>query len=332
MTGGAMREPWFWRADTPTARAITALLTPAAWIYQAGHRLRWAMTKPANASLPVICIGNATLGGAGKTPFAILVAALFREAGVDPVFLTRGYGGALGGPLTVDPAKHTAYSVGDEALLLARHGPVILSRNRPAGAARAAKEGAQAIIMDDGFQNPSLAKDLSILLISEEEAQTNGALFPAGPYRESLAQAKARADIVVAVGAGPSEKPSGADFCAWLEAEGAPAPERVIAFAGIGRPEKFFRTLKGSGFTLAKRIAFPDHHPFTEIELNHLMKGAAREKARLICTEKDHVRLPPAFREKVLALPVAMQVSDREALKQRLLGLIKGHMHKGDES
>ncbi|PQA87218.1 tetraacyldisaccharide 4'-kinase [Marinicaulis flavus] len=327
-----MREPWFWRTDTPTARALAALLTPAAWIYQAGHRLRWAMTKPAKASLPVICVGNATLGGAGKTPFAILAAALLREAGVAPVFLTRGYGGALGGPLTVDPAKHTAYSVGDEALLLARHGPVIVSRDRPAGARRAAKTGAQVIIMDDGFQNPSLAKDLSILLIGEEDAQTNGALFPAGPYRESPSRAKARADIVVAVKAGPSEKPDGADMAAWLEAEGAPAPERVIAFAGIGRPEKFFRTLEEAGFTLARRIAFPDHHPFTEIELEHLMKDAARQKARLICTEKDHVRLPPAFREDILALPVAMQVSDREALKQRLAGLIKSPGEEGGQS
>ncbi len=318
-----MREPWFWRAKTPTARALTGLLTPAAWIYQAGHRLRWATTKPKKARLPVICVGNATLGGAGKTPFAILVATLFKEAGVKPVFLTRGYGGERAGPIKVDPARHTAFSVGDEALLLARHGPAIVAHDRQAGAKLAAKTGAQVIVMDDGFQNPTLAKDFSILLVGEEEAQTNGALFPAGPYRESPASARARADLVVAMGPGPSHPPEGADMAAWVEAEKAHAPERVIAFAGIGRPEKFFRTLKENGFTLVRRIAFPDHHSFSNLELEHLMKIAEQHEARLICTEKDHVRLPSGFREKIFSLPVAMQVSDRQALKQRLLGLIK---------
>lgn len=317
-----MREPWFWRSDAPTARAMTVLLAPAAALYQAGCRLRVAMTKPAKAALPVICIGNATLGGAGKTPFAILVAALLREAGVETVFLTRGYGGALKGPVMVDPGKHAFEDVGDEALLLARHGPVIVSRDRPAGAALAAKTGAQVIVMDDGFQNPSLAKDLSILLVSDNEAQTNGALFPAGPYRERLNDAKARAGIVVSVCDEVPDEKTGSDLHAWLEPDNAPAPERVVAFAGIGQPEKFFATLKACGFTLVRRIAFPDHHPFTEIELAVLARTAKRDNARLICTEKDHVRLPQAFREQTLTLPVAMQMNDRTALQRRLLAVI----------
>ena len=325
-----MREPWFWRSDAPTARAMTVLLAPAAALYQAGHRLRAAMTRPAKAALPVICIGNATLGGAGKTPFAILIASLLKEAGVAPVFLTRGYGGALSGPVTVDTEKHGFEDVGDEALLLARDGPVVVSRDRPAGAALAAKTGADVIVMDDGFQNPTLAKDLSILLVSESEAQTNGALFPAGPYRERLSDAKARAGLVVHVSDGPVKTESGADLHAWLEARDAPPPERAVAFAGIGRPEKFFATLASLGFPLAKRIAFHDHHPFTEIELGFLARTAARENARLICTEKDHVRLPPSFREQALTLPVVMQVSDREALKRRLLALLDAPRERAD--
>lgn len=317
-----MREPWFWRSDAPTARAMTVLLAPAAALYQAGHRLRAAMARPAKAALPVICIGNATLGGAGKTPFAILVASLLNEAGVAPVFLTRGYGGALKGPVLADPQKHGFEDIGDEALLLARHGPVIVSRDRPAGAALAAQTGARVIVMDDGFQNPSIAKDLSILLVNGDEALSNGALFPAGPYRERLEDARARAGLVVHAGGGPSAEETGADFHAWLAPVSPPSPERVIAFAGIGRPERFFATLEACGFTLAKRIAFPDHHPFTEIELNVLAKAAKRENARLICTEKDHVRLPPSFREQTLTLPVVMQMNGRDALKRRLLAVI----------
>lgn len=325
MIAAMMREPWFWRAKTPTARAMTTLLTPAALAYQAAHRLRWAMAKPVKAALPVICIGNATLGGVGKTPFAILVAAQLREAGVKPAFLTRGYGGALPGPVLVDPEKHGAYDVGDEALLLARHGPVVVSRDRPKGAALAAQSGAQAIIMDDGFQNPTLHKDLSILLVGEGEAQTNGALFPAGPYRERADDAKARAGLVVAITGSPA---ADTDLHAWLEPQNAPEPQRVIAFAGIGQPDNFFAMLEACGFTLLRRIAFPDHHAFSEIELRVLAKEAAKQKARLICTEKDHVRLPPEFREETLVLPVAMAVSNAPALKAALLAVIKMPVRK----
>ena len=305
-------------APAPTARALTGVLTPAALLYQAGWRLRVAVTKPTRAAAPVLCIGNATLGGVGKTPFAILAAELLREAGVSPVFLTRGYGGALAGPVLADPEKHGAEEIGDEALLLARRAPVVVARDRPAGAALAASQGAGAIVMDDGFQNPSLAKDLSILLTSESDADTNGALFPAGPFREPLEGAKARAGLVVSVGTDASDMAQDADFHAWLEPAAAFTPERVVAFAGIGRPEKFFAMLERCGFTLVRRIAFPDHHRFTGAELDALAKTAKREKARLICTEKDHARLPAALRSEILFFPVAMQANDREGLKQRL--------------
>ena len=312
-------SPWFWRSETLAGRSIRAALTPAAFLYQIGYKTRIALTKPAHASIPVICIGNATLGGTGKTPFALLVAQLLKQEGVNPAFLTRGYGGAERGPVLVDPDRHDADDVGDEALLLSKEAMTIVSRNRPAGAALAARKGAEAVIMDDGFQNPSLYKDLSVLLIGAENETPGTALFPAGPFREPLAEAKARAQVTVAMG---PEK-NGADFCAWLEPV-APAPERVIAFAGIGRPEKFFTTLETAGYDLAQRIGFPDHHRFTPAERRFLTREAKREKARLICTEKDAVKLPAEFREDLLILPVRMRVDDTPGLKRRLMSVIKG--------
>ncbi len=307
-------RPWFWRSETLAARSLRMALAPVASLYQAGYKTRLALTTPERAAVPVICIGNATLGGTGKTPFAMLVAELLKEEGVNPVFLTRGHGGAEAGPLLADPDKHDAYGVGDEALLLARKAKTIVSRDRPKGAALAARESADVIIMDDGFQNPSLHKDLSILLIGEDDG---GALFPAGPFRESLDDAKARAQITVSMRADKS----GADFRAWLEPV-ALAPERVIAFAGIGKPEKFFKTLEDSGYELVQRIGFPDHHVYTQAEERFLAREGRREKARLICTEKDAVKLTSDFRADVLTLPVKMRVDDMPSLKRRLMAVI----------
>ena len=310
-------SPWFWRSETLAGRAIRAALTPAAFVYQAGYKARLALTRPSRAAIPVICIGNATLGGTGKTPFALLAAQLLKEEGVTPAFLTRGYGGAEAGPVPVDPDRHDADDVGDEALLLAREAMTIVSRNRPAGASLAAREGADVIIMDDGFQNPTLHKDFSILLIGAATETPGAGLFPAGPFREPLDEAKARAQITVAMG----RDKNGADFCAWLEPV-APAPERVIAFAGIGRPEKFFKTLEEAGYELSQRLSFPDHHRYAPAELRFLAREAKREKARLICTEKDAVKLPADFREDLLTLPVRMRIDDAPALKHRLMSVI----------
>ena len=311
-------SPWFWRSQTLAARCVTTALTPVALLYQAAHKLRWAMTKPARARVPVICIGNATLGGTGKTPFAIMTAQLLKEEGVTPAFLTRGYGGMEAGPVVVDPKQHDAYEVGDEALLLAKHGLTIVARNRPAGAALAEREDAGVIIMDDGFQNPTLHKDLSVLLMSAGDNASNGKLFPAGPFRETLNDAKDRADITVST---DGEK-SGADFHARMTLLEA-APDRVIAFAGIGRPEKFFATLEGAGYELAQRIGFPDHHHYSEAELKFLARESRREKARLVCTEKDAVKLPAYFHENISVLAATMTVDDPGALKRRLMTIIK---------
>ncbi len=329
-----MREPWFWYSNAFSAKTLRALLTPASAVYGAAHHLRWALSHPRGASTPVICIGNASLGGTGKTPFAIMVKDLLSAEGLNSVFLTRGYGGALAGPARVDLSKHSSDDVGDEALLLARHAPTVVSRNRPDGADLAAKCGADAIIMDDGYQNPSLHKDFSILLANANAEASKQHVFPAGPWRETLADARARADIVVSICADKTEAESitGSDHKAWLEPAGTPPPQRVIAFAGIGRPHRFFNLLEAHGFETAKRFAFPDHHRFGNAELSQLRRAATSAGAALITTEKDLARLAPRDREGILTLPVEMRINDPQALTQRLLECIAERAKQPDNA
>ena len=320
-----MREPWFWRSDSLTARAVTGALFPLSLAYHAGQRLRWAATRPAKPAGPVICIGNATLGGVGKTPFAILVHRMLSDTGITSWFLTRGYGGHLQGPARVDANRMQAAQTGDEALLLAREGPAMLARNRPDGARAAFEGGADAVIMDDGFQNPTLRKTVSILLIDAADPEGNGRIFPAGPLREPVARARTRADIIVAIkrnADAPASNDLDADFHAWLEPSGDVAPQRVVAFTGIGVPSKFFMTLTRSGFDLAAKVPFADHHPFTAPELAALRRLAKKENATLITTEKDYVRLPQEARDDILTLPVTMRINAEEDFKARLLAAI----------
>lgn len=315
-----MREPWFWRDDSLTARLIAASLAPVSAIYDAARRARIAVTKSYPAPLPVICIGNATLGGVGKTPFALMLAKLLAERSVEAHFLTRGYGGALKGPMKVDPCAQDADAVGDEALLLAAAAPTWLSRDRPAGALAAKLAGADALIMDDGFQNPSLEKTFSFLLMDGEDRAGNRRLFPAGPLREPESEAVGRADALVFVlrGADSPRPPSPAAgvpvvYC-WLAPTETTQPEQVVAFCGIGRPQRFFDALAASGYTLADAIAFPDHYRYADAALSRLKKTAAEKRARLITTEKDLVRIPQASRAGINTFRVEMTCDNPEAL------------------
>ncbi len=320
-----MREPWFWRSHSVTARMAAVAMAPFSFIYDFGQRARAASAKPMAAPVPIICIGNATLGGAGKTPFAIMVHALLNRALPHGQFLSRGYGGRETGPLKVDPAMHSAADVGDEPLLLARHGTVWISRNRADGINAAVNDGASYLILDDGFQNPTIEKTFSILLIDASDPQGNGRIFPAGPLREPLTRAAARADMVVSVGSQEHDAHPRGNFSAWLAPVHSPQIQRVVAFSGIGRPGKFFDMLEREGFDVARRIAFPDHHQFRAPELAALAATAGCERAVLITTEKDHVRLPGDFRETTLTFPVMMQVSDPEKLIGQLTAAIDAH-------
>jgi tetraacyldisaccharide 4'-kinase len=316
-----MRPPRFWAAgpDHPAARC----LAPLAAAYGALTARR--MDRPgARAGCPVLCLGNFTLGGAGKTPAAIAVAALLTELGRKPAFLSRGYGGRLAGPVRVDPDGHAAADVGDEPLLLARHAPTIVARDRPAGAALCRSLGADVIVMDDGLQNPTLAKDLAWAVVDGGAGIGNGRPFPAGPLRAPLARQWPHIAGLILVGDGApgawvaeiAERRGMPVHPAQLIPEGAGfAGRRCLAFAGIGRPEKFFATLRGTGAVIAAERPFPDHHPYRDADLAALAAEAARLGADLVTTEKDAVRLPAAFAARVDVLRVRLVPGDPEALR-----------------
>lgn len=330
-----MKAPDFWW-EGPGAAA--AMLSPLAAIYGAVAARRLAQGG-ASAGIPVICVGNPTVGGAGKTPTAIAVARLLAAAGERPVLLSRGYGGSLKGPLAVVPAMHGAADVGDEPLLLARAAPTVVARDRVAGAAQARAAGASVIVMDDGFQNPALAKDLSILVVDGRRGLGNGHVIPAGPLRAPLVRQLERAEALLVVGS-----PAGAApvliaaharglvlFHGALEpdraAVAALAEKRVLAFAGIGDPDKFFATVEDAGIAVAIRRDFPDHHRYRADEAAALLAEAEREMLTLLTTEKDLARLQgdasvAQLAARARALPVTLSVVEVEAFARLVLDAV----------
>ena len=305
-----MRAPDFWADDGALAR----LLAPLGTGYNLAGRLRRALAHPASVGIPVVCVGNLVAGGAGKTPVALALIEALGARGCKVQCLTRGYGGRVSGPHRVDPARDTAARVGDEALLLARAAPTWVARDRAAGA--------EVIVMDDGFQNPSLAKDLSLVVIDGAYGFGNGRVMPAGPLRETVPGGLARAEAVVVLG--PERRDLAARLDggpALLTARLAPRPgsERlagrmVLAFAGIGRPEKFFATLADLGAKVVETRAFPDHHAYAPAEIESLRARAAALDACAVTTEKDAVRLSPELREGIEVLAVAVEWREPEAL------------------
>jgi tetraacyldisaccharide 4'-kinase len=329
-----MREPAFWRHRTSAA---ARLLAPAAACY--GAVAAWRLAQPGRrALLPIICVGNFTLGGAGKTPAAIAVAKLMIAAGRRPFFLSRGYGGLLGGPVQVD--TQPADQVGDEPLLLARVAPTIVSRDRPAGAAAAARAGADLVIMDDGLQNPSLAKDFSIAVVDTRSGIGNGRVFPAGPLRAPLEAQLDRVDAVLLVGAAGAASDHATTAARRrglpiFHGELRPDPQAaaalsgrpVLAFAGIADPGKFFATLESCGIIVAARKGFPDHHRYTAGEIAGLLAGADRDELDLVTTEKDWARMngdPAAagLAARAHVLPVILALRPEDKIGPTLLGAI----------
>ena len=313
-----MRAPEFWRHDGFAARA----LSPFGWVYQAASAARARSTAGWRAPVPVICVGNLVAGGAGKTPVALSVAARLATLGVAPHFLTRGYGGKLAGPVLVDGATHSARDVGDEPLLLSRVAPTWVCRDRGDGARAAVDAGAEALVMDDGFQNPTLLKDISIVVVDGQYGFGNARVVPAGPLRETVARGLARANAAIVIGpdrAGVEPRLRGA--LPLLRARMVPAVgadrlagRRVVAFAGIGRPEKFFATLVEMGCEVVAVQGFPDHHVFSESEVMTLVERAAADDATPVTTAKDSIRLPDAARPMVEVLDIDLEWEDPDAL------------------
>ncbi|MEN2980699.1 tetraacyldisaccharide 4'-kinase [Tistrella bauzanensis] len=322
-----MKAPEFWGRDPTTLdRLLIAALAPLTLIFRLAGSIRRLVVRPANAGVPVLCVGNLTAGGAGKTPTALAIADRLRARGRRPHVVLRGYGGSVRGPTLVDPIAHRADQVGDEALLIARRLPTWVARDRVAGARAAAAAGADIVILDDGFQNPSIDKDLSLIVVDGGYGFGNGRVMPAGPLREPLAQGLARADGVVVVGEDSVDVAARLPFDRpVLRAVTVPGPEtrrlrnrKVVAFAGIGRPEKFFDTLRAIGCRIAGSWSFPDHHPYAPDEIARLVEVAHRMDAVLVTTEKDLVRLPPEARDLVDHLTISLEWLDADPLDRLL--------------
>ncbi|HYH22430.1 MAG TPA: tetraacyldisaccharide 4'-kinase [Azospirillum sp.] len=312
-----MRTPEFWYRP---AGAAALALAPLGALYGLAGRLRFAATRAERVGVPVVCVGNLVAGGAGKTPVALALAEALAARGTTVHFLTRGHGGTERGPLCADPAGHDAARVGDEALLLAAHAPTWVARDRVAGARAAATAGAGVVVMDDGFQNPHLAKDLSLVVVDGAVGFGNGHILPAGPLREPVARGLSRADAVVLMGEDRTGVAARVAPLPVLRARIEPAADaalrgqKVLAFAGIGRPEKFFATLDSLGAVLAERVAFADHHPYGAHEVAALLARAEALGAVPVTTAKDAVRLPAPARAKVRVLPVRAVWEDAGAL------------------
>ena len=305
-----MRAPGFWWRPAGLA---AMLLSPLGALYAAGTARRVAQDG-ATVGVPVICVGNLTAGGTGKTPTVIAIAERLAARGIAAHIVSRGYGGRLTGPVQVDPTRHEASDTGDEPLLLAAFAPTWVARDRAEGARAAAATGAQAIILDDGFQNPSIAKDISIVVVDAGVGFGNGYVIPAGPLREPIATGLARADLTLTIGHGevtlPDRPPRLRGHLEPLATGMDWRDQPVFAFAGIGRPEKFFETLRGLGADICGTASLADHQPLGPALLKRLGDRAARLSAQPVTTEKDAVRLPAALRGKVMTVPVRLVLED----------------------
>ena len=329
-----MREPGFWWRKAGLASSLLAPLA-AAYGRVAAQRLAKTGTR---AALPVLCVGNFTLGGAGKTPTAIMLATMLRAAGETPFCLTRGYGGRIEGPHLVDVETDTAAQIGDEALLLARAAPTVVARNRVVGAAFAKAKGATAVVMDDGLQNAALAKDLALAAIDGRRGIGNARVFPAGPLRAPLAAQLKRTDALLVIGNDIGAHEVVAQAGARPVFRGRLTPDqaavtalkdrKVLAFAGIGDPDKFFDTVEQAGIAIGLRKAFADHHRFSAEDAAELIMLAEHDALTLLTTEKDRARMAgepvlAALAAKAQVLPVTLVVDEADALRELVLGTLR---------
>jgi tetraacyldisaccharide 4'-kinase len=324
-----MREPAFWHRPPSW---MSLVLTPLAALYGlvAGTRLQ---RKGFDAGIPVLCVGNYHVGGAGKTPTVLALTNVLRDLGETPIVLSRGYGGRLRGPIKVDPERHVAEDVGDEPLMLARTVPVVVARERVDGVALARSQGATVILMDDGFQNPAIAKDASLIVIDAGRGLGNACVFPAGPLRAPLSPQLDRTDALIVIGEGNAAAP----VAAAIAAQGKPVlsahirpddasvallrGKRVLAFAGIGDPARFFRTLRSGGIEVVVERIFPDHHPFSKSEIETLLAEAKFVSLTLVTTEKDLARLRNAeglasWANEIVPFKVTLEFDDAAALRK----------------
>ena len=337
----SLHPPSWWQDDT--GHILPKYLNPLGQIYGQAVKWRFLYTKPYQSKLPVICIGNFTLGGTGKTPLSIKLSEVLKELGWEPSFLSRGYKGQIAGPLLVSKKEHNAKDVGDEPLLLSHHAPTIISKNRVEGVWLIEQRSSNIIIMDDGFQNPTVQKNLSLIAIDSATGLGNGRIFPAGPLRAPLEFQLPKADAIIITGSNEKEKSKIRDLLRadynfkkpilsghlsapnnteWLQ------EKPILAYAGIGRPEKLFQSLEDAGGKVIRRIPFPDHHNFTKKDADHLTELALKDDLQLVTTEKDHVRIDELGSHQLRALkrmsrPFPVKFKFEKGDEERLISLIK---------
>lgn len=326
-----MQPPDFWKKPPNRAGLCPLILSPLSKLWQWAGARRWQKGPHAKLGVPVICVGNVNLGGTGKTPTVITIVARLIAMGKTPHIVSKGYKGRITGPMQVDPTTHTANDVGDEPLLLAAFAPTWIAKDRLAGAQAAYAAGADVIVLDDGLQNPAVAKDLTILVVDAEMGFGNGQVIPSGPLRETVQDAVAKSDLLLTIG--PQSDVHDTFRDKWKAVQKLPHVTSTItplqtgmdwrgmsalAFAGIGRPEKFYNTLKEMGVAVKATRSFDDHQTIPTSLLIRLEKEAWEMDAQLVTTEKDAVRLPKDWQQKVLTVPVRLEIHQSEVFDKAL--------------
>ena len=331
-----MQPPKFWKNTPEQAGFWPRILSPLSYIWSWATARRWMQGAHATVGIPVICVGNVNLGGTGKTPTVIATVMRLQAMGKTPHVVSKGYKGQLVGPVLVDEKIHTADDVGDEPLLLAAFAPTWVAKDRLSGALAAKAAGTDVIVLDDGLQNSALAKDLTILVVDAEMGFGNGHVMPSGPLREPIENAVDKADVLLTIG--PKTDVHSAFIERWDQVQGLPYVSSTImplhtgmewqdlhalAFAGIGRPEKFFRTLEELGVDIKATRSFDDHQKIPTALLARLEKEAWDLGAQLVTTEKDAVRLPKEWQQKVLTVPVRLELHETDQFDQALKAIFK---------
>ncbi len=315
-----MMTPLFWKTRSTRAK----MLLPLSLVYEACYLLKRAFTVQVKLPVPVVCIGNVTAGGSGKTPLALHIGALLKEKNVTAFYVSRGYGSAITTPVLVNAEKHRSYEVGDEPLLLAQILPTVVGKDRLQAANYAIANGAKLLIFDDGFQNKKIFKDFSFLVVDGTVGFGNGFLLPAGPLRERFVMAVKRAHSVIVINPAatlPSVPKDTPLLLARTQVVGLAERlrgQKVVAFCGIAFPEKFQSTLSALGARIVAFKSFADHAHYRHETLLPLAHIASNEKAYLVTTRKDFVRLPRGFKDKVVVVDIELSFRNPDILAAQI--------------